>query len=257
MRSALNTDRRKGPRWRYVYCIILARKEQNFGPIGINGEEVYTVHYKDIAAVVSNSVDKKYEVLEQGITHQKVVEMMQKDFCSVPMGFGQVSTEEDVKAFLNEDYYKLKGILDKLENKLELGLKVMWKMDAILREIVSSNDRIRILNKQIKSKPGDSTYQLRIELGKMVAAELERRGKRIASEIYKRLRAISVDSKENKRLSDTMILNAAFLAEHEKEKEFDMMVNTIEDEYREKVDMKYVLSPPYNFVDLKSGRKIN
>jgi len=258
MKSALNTDGRKGPRWRYVYCIILSRKEQNFGPIGISGEDVYTVHYKDIAAVVSNSGDKSYEVLEHGITHQKVVETVLKDFYIVPMGFGQVSTEEDVKAFLNEDYYKLKGILTKLEGKVELGLKVMWKMDAILREIVASNDRIRILNKQISSKPKQSTYQLRIELGRMVAAELEKRGKRITSEIYKKLGAISVDSKENKQLSDAMILNAAFLVENEREEEFDEMVNTIEDEYREKVDMRYIVSPPYNFVDdLKSGRTIN
>jgi len=243
----------KATRWKYVYCIIPAKNEQNFGLIGIKGEEVYTIHYKDIAAVVSDSVDKSYEVLEYGVTHQKVVETVQQDFCLVPMGFGQVSTEEDVRAFLNENYYELKGIFKKIEGKVELGLKVMWKMDAIMREIVASNDRIRILNKQISSKSKESTYQLRIELGKMVAEELERRGKRIASEIYKRLSQLSVDSKENKPLSDEMVLNAAFLVKCEKEREFDAMVNLMEDEYGEKVNMKYVISPAYNFVNLRLG----
>ena len=245
---------KKVPRWRYVYCIIPARSEQNFGPIGIKGEEVYTIHYKEIAAVVSNATENRYEVLEEGITHQKVVEAVKSDFCLVPMAFGQVSTEADVRTFLSRSYYRLKGILDKLDGKVELGLKVTWKMDAIMRAIVASNDRIRILNKQISSKPKDSTYQLRIELGKMVAQELERRGQRIASEMHKRLSPISVDSKENKPLSNEMLLNAAFLVEREKEDEFDAMVNTIEAEYGEKVNMKYVISPPYNFVNLRLGR---
>jgi hypothetical protein len=255
MKSASNTNRRgKVPRWRYVYCVIPSKSEQNFGAIGINGEEAYTIHYKEIAAVVSNATENRYEVLEEGITHQKVVEAVKSDFCLVPMAFGQVSTEADVRAFLSKNYYELKGILDKLDGKVELGLKVMWKMDAILREIAKSNDRIRILNKQISSKPKDRTYQLRIELGKVVAKELEKKGKHVTAEIYKRLRPLSVDSKENKLLSDEMIVNAAFLVEREKEKEFDAMVNRIDDEYGEKVNMKYVISPPYNFVNLRLGR---
>lgn len=251
MKSALNTDRKRVPRWRYVYCIIPSKNEQNFGTIGMKEEEVYTIHYKDIAAVVSNSVDKRHEVLDEGITHQKVVETVQKVFCVVPMGFGQVPTEGDVKAFLNENYYALKGILKKIEGKVELGLKIMWKMDAVMREIVASNDRIRILNKQVSSKPKESTYRSRIELGKMVADELERRGKRTAATIYGNLSVLAVASKENKPLSDEMILNASFLVECEKEREFDAMVNLMEDEHGELVSIKYVISPPYNFVDLK------
>lgn len=245
---------KKVPRWRYVYCIIPSKSERNFGPIGIKGEEVYTSHYKDIAAVVSNSTENKYEVLEEGITHQKVAEVVQKDFCLVPMAFGQVSTEADVKTFLSKNYYDLKGILEKLDGSVELGLKLMWKTDAILKEIVASNDKIRILNKRISSMPQDRTYQMRIELGKMVAEELEKRGKQIASKIFKQLSTLSVDSRENKPLSDEMILNASFLVEREKEHEFDEMVNTIEDEYGEKVTMKYVTSPPYNFVNLRIRR---
>lgn len=254
MKSASNTNtnrkRVKATRWRYVYCVIPSKSKQNFGTIGIKGEEVYTINYKGMAAVVSNATENRYEVLDEGITHQKVVEVVKSKFCLVPMAFGQVSTDADVKTFLSKSYYRLKGILDKLDGKDELGLKVTWKMDAILREIVASNDRIRILNKQISSKPKDGTYKLRIELGKMVAEELERRGKRIASETYRRLDGISAESKMNKPIGDEMILNAAFLVEKDKEKEFDEMVNRIEEDYGDKVMLKFVISPPYNFVGL-------
>jgi len=250
----MNTDTRRVPRWRYVYCIVPAKNERSFGPIGIDGGDVYTAHYKDIAAVVSNSIENNYEVLEEGITHQKVVEAVQRDFCVVPMAFGQVSTEGDVKTFLSRNYYTLKGLFTKLDGNVELGLKVLWKTDAIMREIVASNDRIRILTRQIRGKPEDRTYHMRVELGKMVAEELERWGKRIASEVSKRLSALAVDGKENKPLSDEMILNASFLVEREKEQEFDAMVNRLEEEYGDRVTMKYVVSPPYNFVNLRIRR---
>jgi hypothetical protein len=41
----------------YVYCIIESAEPRSFGKIGIGGrgDEVYTVHQEDLAAVVSRS----------------------------------------------------------------------------------------------------------------------------------------------------------------------------------------------------------
>ena len=40
---------------KYVYCIIKSPKERDFGQIGIGdgSNPVYTVHFRDLAAVVS------------------------------------------------------------------------------------------------------------------------------------------------------------------------------------------------------------
>src|SRR5581483_7739025 len=64
-------------RGKYVYCIIEATDPLKFGPIGIGAEpsEVYTVHYRDLAAVVS---DAPLEVLdstrENVLAHERVNE---------------------------------------------------------------------------------------------------------------------------------------------------------------------------------------
>src|SRR5258708_32557975 len=41
----------------YVYCIIESGEPRTFGKIGIGapGDEVFTVHYRDLAAVVSRA----------------------------------------------------------------------------------------------------------------------------------------------------------------------------------------------------------
>src|SRR5262245_35719453 len=52
----------RGPdsRGKYVYCIIRSSTSLRFGPIGIGLEptDVHTVHYNDIAAVVSDTPEE-------------------------------------------------------------------------------------------------------------------------------------------------------------------------------------------------------
>lgn len=243
---------------RYLYCIIESKKDDTFGDIGIassrrinSSSQVYTMSYKDLSAVVSNMFGPEpREVLREGITHQKVVEEVMKKYEVLPMRFGQVpKSQDEVKGFLSGCYDKLKELFRKIEGKVELGLKASWKMDMIMKEIVNSNDRIRILQKHISSLPEGKTYMLKIELGELVAQELKAHGEALAEEIFNSLKPLSVDAKTNKPLNDKMILNAAFLVPRDTERHFDETVNEIEKKHPELI-MKYVLAPPYNFVNI-------
>jgi hypothetical protein len=251
MKSMLRTETQSKRRWRYAYAIIPSRKEHDFGPIGLDGERVYTIHFREIAAVVSDSAVKTFEVLDYGIAHQQALEKIMKEYCVIPMSFGQSATEGDIKTFLSRNYPKLKGYFTKLTGKTELGLKVTWKIDTTIKEIASSNIKIRAMKHQIDGKPLEKTYRQRLTLGTKVAEELTKREEKIASEIFARLGEISADAKMNKNLSDEMVLNAAFLVDKTKERDFDSLVNTLEQEYGEKLLMKYVIAPPYNFVNVR------
>lgn len=247
-------EKMKGPRGKYLYSIIESRRAENFGRIGIDGNEVYTIHYKDLAAVVSDASNSSYEILRQGLIHQKVVENVMKRYTLIPMSFGQVpKSKDDVKGFLSEHYPELKNMLKKFDGKTELGIKVLWKMDKIMAHIVESSDRIRVLSKQIKAKTPEKAYPLKIELGKLVADALSRKGESIANDVYESLGHLSVEKKKNKPIGENMLLNAAFLVEKEKEKEFDEKMNEAEKKYGDTVTLKYVLSPPYNFVSIGGG----
>jgi hypothetical protein len=247
-------EKTKGPRGKYFYCIIESIKPENFGRIGIDGSEVYTINYKELGAVVSDATNSSYELLRHGTIHQKVVEEAMKKHTVIPMQFGQApKSEEDVRGFLSEQYLEIKKILTKLDGKMELGIKISWKTDKIMEEIVKSSARVRILNKQINANP-ERSYTLKIELGKLVADALKTKGEKIVNDAYKTLSNLAAESRKNSSVGDNMILNAAFLVEKEKEKEFDENVNDIEKKYGNAVTIKYVLSPPYNFVTLGRGR---
>ena len=106
-----------------------------FGPIGIGAEpaEVYTVHYKDMAAVVS---DAPLEVLdstrENVLAHERVNETVMREHTVIPMSFGTIfKTREDIVELLRSAYDAFGDVLNKMQDKLEFGLKVLWDRDQI------------------------------------------------------------------------------------------------------------------------------
>src|SRR5487761_266892 len=78
---------------KYVYCIIESDKAQRFGGMGIGGrgDEVYTIHYGGLAAVVSDTPLVVYDpTRENALTHEHVNEAVMKEFTVIPMSFGTV-----------------------------------------------------------------------------------------------------------------------------------------------------------------------
>src|SRR5919197_4666213 len=92
----------------YVYCVIELAEPRTFGAIGIGGrgDEVYTVHYRDLAAVVSQAPLQVYDpTRENALNHEHVNEVVMIDngFTPVPMSFWTLfKTEEHPVALLKE-----------------------------------------------------------------------------------------------------------------------------------------------------------
>ena len=141
----------------YVYCIIESAEPRSFGKIGIGGrgDEVFTVHHQDLAAVVSRSPLMVYDpTRENALTHEHVNEvvMIDNNFTPVPMSFGTLfKTEDDTKEFLKDTYKELRDVLSKMKDKLEFGLKVNWDRESVLTEVERDYEEIRRLKAQIES----------------------------------------------------------------------------------------------------------
>src|SRR6266850_8474180 len=136
----------KGSSGVYVYCIIECGEPRTFGKIGIGarGDDVFTVHYRDLAAVVSRAALQVYDpTRENALTHEHVNEVVMIDngFTPVPMSFGTLfKTEEDTTEFLKDTYDALRDVLQKMKDKLEFGLKVNWDRESV-RVAIEQGDR--------------------------------------------------------------------------------------------------------------------
>jgi hypothetical protein len=254
-RSAIVVDPAVGTsRGKYVYCIIDSGDPLRFGPIGIGADpsDVYTVHYKNLAAVVS---DAPLEVLdstrENVLAHERVNETVMREHTVIPMSFGTIfKTREDIVELLRSAAEAFGDVLNKMQNKLEFGLKVLWDRDQAIREVEAEDEDISRLKKEISGQKGP-TYFARMQYGRLIDSALQSRSERYVAEILEQLRDVSVASRINKPIGDKMIMNAAFLISRDQESAFDARVKLIAGRF-DKLTFKYTGPwPPYNFVNIR------
>jgi hypothetical protein len=239
---------------KYVYCIIRSEEPLGFGPLGIGSEpaEVHTVHYRDIAAVVSNTpMVVQDPTRENVLAHQRVNERVMQHHTVIPMSFGTVfKTDDDIIELLRSAYDAFSDVLKKMQDKFEFGLKVLWDRDQMMSEIEAEDEDIHRLKNEISSQKG-STYFARMQYGRLIDAALQARSERYVAEIFGALRSVSVASRSNKPIGDRMIMNAAFLVSREMEPAFDERVKRIGQQL-DKLTFKYTGPwPPYNFVNIR------
>jgi hypothetical protein len=240
---------------KYVYCIVRSDKQRDFGSIGIGGRQrVFTVAFQDLAAVVSDTPIVIYDPTRDNVlAHEFVNETVMKEFTVIPMSFGTVfRSEDDVTELLRSTYQAFSDVLDKMKDKIEFGVKVLWDREKVISSMERENDEIRRLKDEISRHATTSTYFARMQLGRLVDSALEEMGARYVSDIHEAIKPVAVASRSNKPIGDRMILNSAFLVDRAQELAFDERVKEISRKYEEVLSFKYSGPwPPYNFVNIK------
>jgi len=241
---------------RYIYCVILASPERKFDLLGLEGEKVYTINYQDIAAVVSN-ISISYEECDPTRRNMKahtlVLEMLMKDYTILPARFGLISDSEDkLKGLLQKYYSTLKDSIGRLDNRIEIGIKVFWEKEAMIAELEGKDQSLTKLKEELKTLPPPIAQDKLVKAGEMVRSMIEKWVDRYTDRVYRQLMKVAVDGKKNYPIDMKNIINSAFLVDKAKEKQFDALLDKLDSEYGDKINFKYVKPvPPYNFVNLE------
>jgi Gas vesicle synthesis protein GvpL/GvpF len=241
-------------RAKYVYCIIRSAEPRRFGRIGLGAEptEVHTVSFREIAAVISDTPAEVLDATRENVlAHERVNETVMKGFTVIPMSFGTIfKTRDDIVELLRGAYDAFRDVLEKMQDKVEFGLKVLWDRDVMIREIENDDEGIRRLKNEISAVRG-STYFARMQYGRQIDAALQARTEQYVSDIFAQLRDVSVAARTNKPIGEKMIMNAAFLVSRDKETAFDAKVKEVGALY-DKLNFRYTGPwPPYNFVNIR------
>ncbi len=273
---------------RYVYCIISGDESRVLCREGLGGQacpersrrddQVYTISYRDISAVVSDVPLEPLEpTTDHVLAHEGVIEEVMAGHTVLPLRFGIVfASEARVRGILEENYRPYRENLARLHGKVELGLKVLWGEAEVRREVERASERVARFReemagraqelKRVRGTPGmrGKGYYLQMKLEKDVAQleqlvreEMDAAREREALHIFKDLRERAVDSCLNRLLDQSMILNAAFLISRGKGESFSQRVETLKSANAER-GMEFALSgpwPPYNFVRLEDERR--
>ncbi len=248
---------------KYIYCIIETKIERNFGPIGIGGrgDEVSTISYRDLGMVISNSPMTKYVISRENLlAHERVVEEVMKEFTVLPVRFCTIaSSADEMRNLLDSRYREFKNLLRDMDHKIELGMKGLWKnMETLFKEITIENKEIKRLKEKIQNGMGKKNIsstgtflEAKMEVGKLVEEALKRKKEKEAENIVDALRRTAFDHKLNNTVSDEMFINAAFLVDRGREKEFDNIMDDLSEKHKDRIKFMYVGPlPPYNFVNI-------
>ena len=242
---------------RYIYCVIASSQERSFGPMGIGerGDDVSTIGYNDLSMVVSSHPISKLAVnSENMLNHERVIEAVMKEFDGVlPVRFGTIASNADeIRNLLSRRYREFKSALRDMDHKVELGVKGVWKnMPVIFKEIVDDNKAIKKIKEDIQKDKNKKNIQAKMEVGKLVERALEKKKEKEAESIVDALRRTAFDYKLNKTIGDEMFVNAAFLVDKGREKEFDNIMCDLGEEHKRRVKFMYTGPlPVFNFVNI-------
>ena len=241
---------------KYIYCVIEGEKKQIFTSrnIGKTPSQVYSVHHKDIGAIVSDSPIVSYSLISDNyLAHQRVIEeAMYENLTPLPVRFGTIAKDEtSVKIILEKRYSEFEENLAAVRGKRELGLKVFWNGEIAYNEILQQNESIKKMRDQIAALPPQKTYYQRIEIGKLVQNALEEKRDREGEEILSLFKTLCTDYRTNKIIGDKMIVNASFLVDENQEELVDEAIDQLIEANNGRLRINYVGPiPTYNFIEI-------
>lgn len=250
---------------RYVYCIASARDNTTFGRIGIERNEVHTIPYRDLCAVVHDCPPVPYQsedhekVKSWIIAHEKVVESAWERFGMVlPLGFDTIvkgdkglNAEDNLRRWLAEDYDNLRHKLEKLRDKAEFGVQIFWDPKIIGKKIMERNPEIKRLNEEIKSRSRGMAYMYKQRLESMLKREMEKEGERCFQEFYGRIKKciddLKIDKTKKPEEGKQMLMNLACLLSQDKSRALGKELEKINK--RDGFSVRFTGPwPPYSFV---------
>lgn len=128
----------------YIYCLIHSPKNFSKNSLEVPGKifgPIYVIKYRDIAALVSQVKDRRFDVdkfkrwLEEDtlkaksniLSHHKVIDWASRFGTVIPMKLGTViGSEKNLKNLLKDFYPRFKKLLKNLDGRKEWGIKIYF-----------------------------------------------------------------------------------------------------------------------------------
>jgi hypothetical protein len=246
----------------YVYGVALAQPFDTGNPpltvSGIGGSGgVRTIVLRDLVAVVSDVPEFRLDLTRENLlAHQRVLEEVLSRSDVLPFSFGAIAGSDDEvrEVLLRDAYDALQEQLDYVRGCVELEVKAFWDEERLFAEIVEENADVRALRDTIAMLPEEAGASERITLGQLIEAEIESKSEWESDGVLDFLEPHAVELLVSPNLTNTMVVNAAFLVDRAREAEFDNAVAVLAAEQTGRLIFNYV-GPlaPYSFVNLVFG----
>jgi hypothetical protein len=254
----------------YTYAIVPTGDRVVFDVAGVDNhhDEVYSLPYGDVAAIVSASTRADYrdlnrqEAVSYLVAHQRVVEAVMQNFPLLPVKFGTVLPDEAwVRRLLEQGMSLFQPALAKFADRVQMEVVILWNLQEVFQEIGQEEAIVR-LKAQVVAHPPEETEADRIALGRMVQASLEQRRAALRDRLLLSLRQVALEVMINPLMDDSMVVNVALLVDEAGWAALDERLELLDEEFEGRLHFRCVGPlPPYSFatveVQLPSFETVN
>jgi hypothetical protein len=218
--------------------------------------QVWIVEAGDLGALVGDAPEEDAKATrDRALAHARVLEAAVVDAPVVPFKFGTIVPGGDDRVnsdLLEARHDELVKFLKKFEDHVQMTLKVNYREDAVLREIIEGEPELGQLREQTRQGDEQATRDARVRLGELISKALEQRRERDKADIFEHLKPVSIAAVDEAIEAEFMVLNAPFLVERGRIEEFEEAVEHVAEERQQR--MQFTLlgpMPVFNFLDVE------
>ena len=237
----------------YLYAIVSGLEGTSFGPIGLDGDTVYSMTSGRVSAVVSGVPEKLRPERRHLAAHHEVLKCLMAERDAVlPVAFGIVA--EGRKALcqiLSRNHKAVLETLRKVTRCVEMGLRVTWDVPNIFEYFVDTHPELHAARDRVFSGHREPSQDDKIEVGRLFDRLLGEDRETHAERVEEILAPHCVEIRRNTSRNEREAVNVACLVKRERQEEFEAAVF----EAAQFFDNKYAFDyngpwPPHNFVDI-------
>lgn len=243
----------------YIYGLIRTEEDRDFGCTGLEHDgrpgRVFTVRAGSVAAVVSElPVREKILPLRKNLgPHHGVIREVMKSTTLIPMTFGHVARSADeVARILRRSRDDIRAELDRVDGKVEMGLKVSWDVDNIFEYFVAADEELAAFRDQLFGRSHAPSKNEMIELGRLFEERLDKAREEQTDRVVDAFRSCRFSEVAvSPPKTEKNIMDIAFLVERERMKDFEECVNQVAGTFPAQYLFDYG-GPwaPFNFTEL-------
>ncbi|MEU7298228.1 GvpL/GvpF family gas vesicle protein [Streptomyces exfoliatus] len=234
----------------YVYAITGESHPLRLDDLtGVRGpdDHLRVVRGDSLRAVVGEAPEEIKPDLAGIEAHHAVQERLCEDGATLPLSFGFVADDEDaVRTVLEQRGEQFAQRLEEIGDRVEFNVKGTQDEETVLRHILEESEPARRLNEATRN--GGGTYDQRIELGEVVANEVQARQQAVAESVLAALRPRA----RSERLSDPSqqyFVNVSYLVDRDHAEEFRKATEGLMKDRPDGVELRVRGPlPPYSFV---------
>lgn len=212
---------------KYLYAVIPATGDREYGNIGIDGEPVYLITDNQVAAVVSDFSNGKIRPERRHIAaHQAVLKRLMEEETPLPITFGVIAEgAKEIKKILTLNRKTFVDQLRRVHGKVEMGLRVAWDVPNIFEYFVNTHPEIRVSRDQFMGESRVPSQEDKIELGRLFDRVLQEDREEHTDRVEAMLSPVCVEIKRNVTRTERDVMNLACLVARDAvEKEFEAAI---------------------------------